>query len=64
MTPDIGAFLNDVIKRIQRNTFKCQVCDTKIEFSDDTNQYPIFPCGGCGKVSWKIHSINETIIYP
>lgn len=62
MAPDMGKFLNDVIEKIQRNTFKCQECGTKVEFSDESNQHPVFPCG-CGKVNWKIHSINDTVIY-
>jgi len=63
MSADIGEHLTQVLKTVQRNVFKCVVCDTKVEFADNVNQYPAFPCGGCGKVSWKVFSINDKVIY-
>lgn len=62
MSADIGEHLNAVIKNLQKNVFKCLGCGVKIEFADNANQAPIFPCG-CGKVKWRVHSINDTVIY-
>lgn len=62
MTPEAGDLFKDVIEKIlQKNTFECNVCGTKIEYVDE-NKYPLFPCG-CGKIDWKIYAINDTIIY-
>mgnify|MGYP007071565515 CR=1 FL=1 len=64
MTPEIGELAKDIVKKIlQKNTFKCRNCKTKIEYVDE-NKYPLFPCQGCGAVDWEVHSINDTIIYP
>lgn len=63
MTPDdMGEHLRQVIKTIQKNVFKCLGCGTKVEFADDANQLPIFPCD-CGKIKWRVHSINDTVVY-
>lgn len=63
MTPEIGDFAKDVIKKVlQKNTFECNGCGTQIEYVDE-NKYPLFPCQVCDKVDWKVYAINDTVIY-
>lgn len=64
MTPELGELAKDIIKKIlQKNTFKCRNCKTKIEYVDE-NKYPLFPCQTCGTIDWEVYSINDVIIYP
>lgn len=63
MTTEFGDLAKDVIKKVlQKNTFECNNCETRIEYVDD-NKYPPFPCQVCGTVDWMVYSINDTIIY-
>jgi len=62
--PEIGDFAKEVINKVlQKNTFKCRKCKTKIEYVDE-NKYPLFPCQVCEAVDWEVYAINDTIIYP
>lgn len=63
MAPDIGELLNNVVASLQKNVFICKHCSHQIEYYG-SKYVPIFPCDSCGKVKWKIYSINDTVIYP
>ena len=63
MAADIGQHLNDVVASLQKNEFECLSCLMFSTFYGNSH-VPTTPCYECGKVNWKIHAINDKVIYP
>ena len=63
MSADFGKHAQDLVDKFQKNEFECLSCHMFSTFYGNRH-VPVMPCYECGEVNWKIHAINDTIIYP
>lgn len=62
MSADIGECAFDMVNKLQINVFECTNCKHKFEAAG-SRYVPVFPCDHCGKIKWRVHSINGILIY-